>query len=192
MIAFPLIFVRHGQTEWNRLGRLQGQKDIPLNDLGRRQAQRNGRALKAILSTGEWRFHASPLARAMETMQIILAEAGLDAEIAADGRLMEVAYGAWEGRTLGELAAADPESFAAREADKWGFVPPDGESYEMLGRRVATWLAEIDHPAVVAAHGGVMRVLLHHLAGQAAQDAPHLPAPQDRVLIFTPDLVASL
>lgn len=192
MTAFPLVFVRHGQTDWNRAGRLQGKKDIPLNGLGRRQAARNGRALRAILAEGGWRFHASPLARAMETMRIVLAEAGIpDIGIVADDRLMEVAYGEWEGRTLPDLAAAEPQAFAAREADKWGFVPPGGESYEMLGARVGEWLEELDRPTVIAAHGGVMRVLLHHLAGQPAHDAPHLAAPQDRVLIFTAGMVVT-
>lgn len=192
MISFPLIFVRHGQTEWNRIGRLQGKKDIPLNDVGRRQAARNGRALAALLHGGDWRFHASPLSRARETMEIVLSEAGLAGRpIHDDPRLMEVAYGNWEGRTLPELAVEDPHAIAAREQDKWGFVPPEGESYAMLGERVAIWLAALDGPSVVAAHGGVMRVLMHLLAGLPPHDAPHLAAPQDRILVFTPRLVAT-
>jgi broad specificity phosphatase PhoE len=193
LIPFPLIFIRHGETDWNRVGRLQGQKDIPLNDHGRRQAARNGRALAGILASRPWQMQVSPLGRAMETMQIVLAEAGKAGDTCTrDPRLMEVGYGRWEGRTLPELALEAPQDVAAREADKWRFVPPQGESYADLADRILTWVADLREPSVVVAHGGVMRVLMHILAGLPPHDAPHLAAPQDRVLIFTGRVVATI
>jgi probable phosphoglycerate mutase len=182
----PLIFIRHGETDWNREARLQGQRDIPLNALGRRQAERNGRAIAGMLRSGEWRLVASPLGRSVETMQIVLAAAGRPgARFSTDPVLMEACYGDWEGLTLPEVADRDPQGARARERDKWAFVPPAGESYSMLSDRLSAWLAGLDAPTLLVAHGGTLRILLHRLGGLPAHDAPHLATPQDRVVLFT-------
>ena len=189
----PLIFVRHGETDWNRELRFQGQRDVELNGIGRRQAARNGRALAGILRAGEWRFVASPLGRSLETMRILLEAAGQPARnFATDSALLEANYGDWEGRTLAEIGASHPEAARAREADKWGYVPPAGESYAMVSDRVAAWLKTLDAPTLVVAHGGVLRALLYHLAGLPAHDAPHLAVPQDRAILFTPAAVLTI
>jgi probable phosphoglycerate mutase len=186
MIHVPLIFIRHGETEWNRAQRFQGQMDIPLNDYGRRQAARNGRAIAGILAESDWRLVASPLSRAFETMQIALDAAGQGGrDFATDPTLMEVHYGAWEGLTLDEIAERHPEEVHAREEDKWGYAPPGGESYAMLGERIGEWLKTVDAPTLVVAHGGVLRALHHLLAGLPGPDAPHLAVLQDRVTLFT-------
>ena len=189
----PLVFIRHGETDWNREARLQGQRDIPLNDLGRRQAERNGRAVAGILASRDWRLVASPLGRAVETMRIVLAAAGRpDAPFDLEPALKEVAYGAWEGQTLPEVAVSDPEGLRLRERDKWNFVPPKGESYAMLATRVAAWLATLEAPSLVVAHGGILRVLVHLIANEPAHDAPHLATPQDRIILFTAGAVFSV
>ena len=189
----PLLFIRHGETDWNREARLQGQQDIPLNSLGRRQAERNGRAIAAILGSRDWRLVASPLGRSVETMCIVLAAAGRGAApFATDPALVEACYGDWEGLTLPEVAERDPERARARERDKWSFIPPGGESYSMLSQRLSPWLACLTGPALVVAHGGVLRILLHRLGGLPAHDAPHLTAPQDRVVLFTPRAVLTI
>lgn len=182
----PLIFIRHGETDWNRAARLQGQQDIPLNTLGRRQADRNGRALPGLLAAGHWRAIASPLSRAAETMRIVLAAAGRpDLKFETDPLLKEISYGDWEGLTLPEVALRDAEGASARERDKWSFVPPAGESYALGAERVATWLGSLDGPSLIVAHGGILRILLHLLAGLPSHDVPHLATPQDRVVLFT-------
>ena len=142
--------------------------------LGRRQAERNGRAVAGILASRDWRLVASPLGRAVETMRIVLAAAGRpDAPFDLEPALKEVAYGAWEGQTLPEVAVSDPEGFRLRERDKWNFVPPKGESYAMLATRVAAWLATLEAPSLVVAHGGILRVLVHLIANEpAARRAP--------------------
>ena len=189
----PLLFIRHGETDWNRAARLQGQQDIPLNALGRRQAERNGRAVAGILRSGDWRLVASPLSRSMETMRILLAAAGRrDAQFSADPVLMEACYGDWEGLTLPEVAERDPEGARARERDKWAFVPPAGESYCMLSDRLSAWLVALDAPTLLVAHGGTLRILLHRLAGLPTHDAPYLATPQDRVVLFTPRAVLTI
>jgi probable phosphoglycerate mutase len=182
----PIVFIRHGETDWNREFRFQGQRDIPLNDRGRRQALRNGHAVSGILRSTDWRLISSPLVRSVETMQIALEAAGLGGRaFETDPVLKEVNYGTWEGLTLTEIAEKFPEASRARDADKWGYVPPDGESYAMLSDRVAGWLETLNGPTCVVAHGGILRALLYLLAGLPPLDAPHLSVPQDRVILFT-------
>ena len=185
MTGVPIIFIRHGETDWNRQARLQGQRDIALNALGRRQAARNGRILPLLLGSSEWRFIASPLGRAIDTMTIALTAAGMSGRaFETDDRLKEISFGGWEGLTLAEVAAKDAEGGKNRQADKWRFVPPDGESYADLSTRIGGWLADQHRPMVVVGHGGVLRVLRHRLGGIAAADAPLLAVPQDRITVF--------
>src|SRR6185436_12281492 len=98
-----LYFVRHGETDWNRERRLQGQHDIPLNPLGRTQAQRCGALLQDLLAKGglpaaNYDYVSSPLGRARETMELMRSIMGLDpAAYRTDARLMEMSFGRWEG-----------------------------------------------------------------------------------------------
>jgi len=164
-----LYFVRHGETDWNVERRLQGQRDIPLNALGRVQASRCGVILRDLLArsgraAAEYDYVSSPLGRARETMELMRAEIGLDCErYRTDARLLEMSFGRWEGFTFAELQAQESEALAARERDKWGFVLPGGESYAQLVVRVRAWYESIEHDTVVSAHGGVCRVLMAHL-----------------------------
>ena len=188
-----MIFIRHGETDWNRQARLQGQRDIALNALGRRQAARNGRILPLLLGGTQWRFIASPLGRTTETMTIALEAAGMaERAFETDDRLKEISFGRWEGLTLAEVAQKDADGEQKRQDDKWHFVPPDGESYADLSERIGGWLADHDRPAVVVAHGGVLRVLRHRLGGVAAAVAPLLAVPQDRITIFAQGRVISI
>jgi probable phosphoglycerate mutase len=181
-----LYFVRHGETDWNRAQRYQGQRDIPLNALGREQAVGNGRRLAGAL--GEQAavidYVSSPLARAWETMELMRAELGLPQKgYRTDERLREIHYGHWEGELWNELPATDPQGFAAREADKWGWRPTGGESYRDLSLRVAQWLGDVERDAVVAAHGGVMRVLRGLSSRLEPAEIFRLDVPQDKVLV---------
>jgi broad specificity phosphatase PhoE len=186
-MAVPtLVFLRHGETDWNVEGRLQGQRDIPLNDHGRQQARRNGEAIaRQIPEAAGFDFVASTLGRARETMAIVRREIGLDAKsFALDKRLHEVTFGEWEGLTFPEIEARDPGWLALREAGKWGFLPPGGESYQMLANRAMTWLETVRRPTVVVAHGGIVRVLLIRLAGLDPSEAVALDIPQDKVFLW--------
>jgi probable phosphoglycerate mutase len=181
-----LYFVRHGETDWNAARRYQGRRDIPLNDTGRAQARRNGRALADLVgaSAAALDHVASPLVRARETMEIIRTELQLDPKgYRTDERLAEIDYGHWEGRLWTELPHADPEGFAARAA--WGWQPVGGESYRMLSERVGRWLAEIERDTVVASHGGVSKALRGLVLRLASADILHLEVPQDKVLVVT-------
>jgi len=183
-----LYFVRHGETDWNAARRYQGRRDIPLNATGRAQARRNGRALAEVLGgTAASLDHvASPLVRARETMEIMRAELMLDPKgYRTDDRLAEIDYGHWEGRLWTELPHTDPEDFAARRADTWGWRPVGGESYRMLSERVGLWLAGIERDTVVASHGGVSKALRGLVLQLASAEIPHLEVPQDKVLVVT-------
>lgn len=101
-----------------------------------------------------------------------------------DARLQEIAFGAWEGRTWGDLKADVRPLVRERQRDKWTFVPPGGESYAGLALRLQPWLAVVRKGDVVVAHGGVARALLRVCAGVAAAEAPNVEITQGRVLWF--------
>jgi probable phosphoglycerate mutase len=187
-----LYFVRHGETDWNRERRLQGQRDVPLNDLGRKQAADCGAILHTLLlreqrRPEEFDFVSSPLSRARETMELLRAKLGLAPEqYRIDARLAELSFGEWEGLTFAELRARDPEivTIAAREQEKWSFVPPGGESYAQLLLRVREWHASVAHDTIVVAHGGIARTLIAHLGIMRPADAPRGDVDQGVVYEF--------
>lgn len=183
----PLIyFLRHGQTDWNAAGRIQGHLDAPLNDKGRGQAARNGRALAGIVADASaFDYVSSPLVRASETMEIVRRELGLDANgYRTDLRLREYNLGDWQGRFYADIERDFPDVIAERRRDSWNFVYPGegGESFALLSARVLAWLAEIDRDTVATAHGGVMRCLRRHFLGLDTAATFKLDIPQDRVL----------
>lgn len=183
-----LYFIRHGETDWNVAGRLQGQRDIPLNGKGRDQAAAVGRTVRGLLAA-EYLHHidyiASPMLRTRETMALARGAMGLAPEpYQMDDRLKEIAFGLWEGHTWKEIRKREPETAKARDADRWGYVPPDGESYAMVAERVKPWLKSLAGDTLVVSHGGVGRVFLSLLAGLAPCDAPAAEIVQGRVLVF--------
>jgi probable phosphoglycerate mutase len=186
-----LYVIRHGQTDWNAQRRLQGQKDVPLNDTGRLQAAQNGETLQRLVGDADgFAFVASPLGRTRETMQILRASMGLDPlAYTTDDRLVELSFGDWEGHTLKELRGTEAEKLAARTADKWGFIPPGSaaESYEILSWRIGAWLQSLDRPTVAVCHGGVIRSLFRLIGGVSPADAAELPIPQDYLLAIDTD-----
>ncbi len=122
-----LIYViRHGQTDWNAESRLQGQKDIPLNDTGRQQATGNGLALGAILGAdaAQFDFVASPLGRTRETMERLRRAMGLDpTAYRTDDRLKEVSFGDWEGFTLAGAETVRAGAHRRATQSEMGFHP---------------------------------------------------------------------
>jgi probable phosphoglycerate mutase len=182
----PVYFVRHGETDWNVEGRLQGQRDIPLNDLGRVQAEEAARRLAGVAPPAETLdYVASPMARTRETMEILRGALGLAPHAyRTDDRLIELTFGEWEGLTWKQVRKADPGRAALRERDKWGYVPPGGESYAMLAARVGPALHEVARPTVVVAHGGVARAFLTLACGVSPRNAASVDIWQGRVLVI--------
>jgi probable phosphoglycerate mutase len=182
-----IYFIRHGETDWNRDRRYQGQRDIPLNETGRAQARRNGETLRAFLpAIREAGFLASPLSRARETMEIVRSALDLPPEgYETDPRLMELSYGAWEGALQDDLRARDPAGFAERTQDPFRWRPEQGESYSDLLDRVRLWSETLTRDCVVVSHGGISRCLRAHLLGLDPELIPGLESPQDRILVLT-------
>ena len=183
-MASPTIyFLRHGQTDWNVAYRLQGQKDIPINANGQAQAKQNGQQLAKLLDDpARFRYIASPLGRTRETMNIVRLELGLPSHgYETDDRIKEISFGLWETHTFDELRETVSSEVDKRFADKWNFAAPQGESYAMLLNRVKTWLPYVNEDTVVVCHGGILRVLEHHLNGTPIDDVVNLTIPQDRI-----------
>jgi probable phosphoglycerate mutase len=181
-----LYLIRHGQTDWNRDSRYQGQRDIPLNDTGRAQARRQGEILKTRMpDLADAEFVSSPLERAVETMQLIRSALGLQVDgYRTDPDLLELSYGHWEGELASELADKDPIGVAGKAADPFGWQPIGGESYRDLQDRIAIWLASLERDTVAVTHGGVSRVARGALLGIDPNHVPFLDVPQDKILVL--------
>jgi probable phosphoglycerate mutase len=175
-----LYLMRHGQSEWNRLGRHQGRLESPLTDLGRAQAVAMGQALGADLAGRGSGFVArtSPQIRAAETARIALAPLGLVAM--PDARLVEVGMGDWQGATDAEIFARWPESRAQRAADPfgWNFTAPGGESFDDASARIGGFLATLTGPTVIVAHGITLLVLRGLVLGLERAAMAELPRGQ--------------
>jgi probable phosphoglycerate mutase len=196
-MSVPTIYyIRHGETEWNVEGRLQGAQDIPLNDLGRRQAVQAGDILADLFARNgrdksSLPFVASPLVRARSTMELLRGELKLAPEdYALDDRLREIGYGHWEGSTLAQMQAQDPEFFARRQAEKWIVSPPGGESYVAVQARVSDWYRQLTADTVAVAHGGTARALMVALGLETPESAADLLIEQGAVYVFGEDGLA--
>src|SRR5258708_29841750 len=135
MPAPTIYYIRHGETQWNAEGRLQGTLDIPLNDVGREQAAHAGIILADLLvrdgrGAASLAFVASPLGRARATMELVRGTLKLlPGDYAIDDRLREIGYGEWEGSTLAQAQAAGPPPFSRRPGAKSaGAAAPDRKS----------------------------------------------------------------
>jgi probable phosphoglycerate mutase len=185
-------YIRHGETEWNATGRLQGRHDVPLNARGREQAGHCGRVLRDLFAREgrtltDFDYVSSPLVRASETMELAREALGLPRQgYVTDERLAEIAFGDWEGCTLAQLQTRDPQRLAAREHDKFRFLPPNGESYEMVMKRMGQWYDGLTRDTVAAAHGGTARALIAHLGIAHKNAAPLVDIAQGVVYVFAP------
>ena len=187
----PVIYyIRHGETAWNAAGRLQGVQDVPLNDLGRRQAAHAGNILADLFARdgrdkSSLLFVASPLGRARSTMELLRGELKLPAaDYALDDRLREIGYGQWEGSTLAEMEVRDPDLFARRQTEKWTVSPPGGESYVQVQARMQDWYASVRSDTVAVAHGGTARALMVALGLETPLSAADLTIEQGAVYVF--------
>jgi broad specificity phosphatase PhoE len=190
-MAAPVIYyLRHGETDWNVEGRLQGGRDIALNARGRAQGTRCGEILRELFGKagrdpGSLDYVSSPLSRARATMELARAALGLAADgYRTDEALSEISFGEWEGFTIRELRVRDPQRIAQREQDKWHFLSPGGESYEAMSKRVHAWYLGLTRDAVVTAHGGTARGLFAALGIAKPAAAPLLDIAQGVVYVI--------
>jgi probable phosphoglycerate mutase len=193
-MAKPTVFyLRHGETDWNVGGRLQGHRDIPLNARGREQGRHCGSLLRDLFARdgrdpATLSYVASPLGRARETMELARGALGLAPhDYAVEHQLIELSFGDWEGFTIAQLHDRDPQRIARREHDKWHFVPPGGESYEMVSARMRGWYEGLSGDTVAVAHGGTARGLMAYLGIAKPAAAPLIDIAQGVVYVFQGD-----
>ena len=160
--------IRHGETDSNVLGLLQGQSDRPLNENGRRLAVLSGRGMRGIRFD---RCYTSPLKRAKETAEIVLRESGNErTPLLIDERLKEIHMGEWEGKHFRTeedgIDVAAMKQFFRNAFEFSGF--PGGESVSSLCERTQAFLAETaaldqNMTVLVSTHGTALRAMLNRL-----------------------------
>jgi broad specificity phosphatase PhoE len=174
----PIIFIRHGETDWNKQGLIQGSIDTELNDHGRAQAQAVAQAL--LLKREElfgFEFVVSPQKRAQDTMGYIASALGVaKPSIKTDARVRELGFGVWENHPFWELKASP--IFPADAERRYVWRPEGGESYQDGVARVDDWLSGIQQPTLVVAHGAVGRCIMGRVAGLPPEKIVTLKTPQ--------------
>lgn len=152
-----LLLVRHGETEWNTLGKFQGCTDIDLSEEGIKQAELLKNRLK-----GEFDFiYTSPLSRALETANILAA--GTNKEVTIADEIREINFGEWEGLTLREISERYPEIFKAWRADKKeSYICGGDSSIHNAASRATKCILDIvskhnGEKIVIVAHGGIIK-----------------------------------
>ena len=186
-----IYYIRHGETDWNVEGRLQGQHDIPLNARGREQAAHCGEVLRDLfakhsIDPATLDYVSSQLSRARQTMELARPALGLAVDgYAIEPRLTEISFGQWEGFTIAQLRSRDPQRIAQREHDNWHFVAPGGgESYLAVAARMRAWYEDLNRDTVVTAHGGTARGLMASLGFAKPAAAPLIDIAQGVVYVF--------
>ena len=163
-----LMLVRHGETEWNAQGRYQGQADIPLSSLGRRQANRiaarlAGQNIDAV--------YASDLRRAWQTAAAIAENNGLN--VFSEPRLRELKFGILEGLTFDEAQTRYPDMLASW-LDDFQQTPDGAETLDAFNARVASLLNDLkenhdEQVVLLVAHGGSLSEILRVAMGLARE-----------------------
>lgn len=191
-MSTEIYLIRHGQTEWNALGRFQGRLDSPLTAQGRAQAQRIGLRLGTVLKGAPLPLlYASPLGRARQTAEIVALHAGL-APPRLDDRLQEHSLGSWDGLTLDDIEARRPELLTGSTPHDWFFRSPDGETLDAARERTQAWLAEAQGTVVVVTHALISRVLRGLYAGLGEEETLSLPIPQDVIWRLRDDTIETI
>ncbi len=163
-----LALLRHGKTEWNEEGRIQGRHNSPLSPSGRRQVHEWGVFLRDYTTD---QIIASDLGRVRETVGILQKYCG-NVPVIWNAALREQSWGQWEGKTFRELKTEQAEELAAQTRAGWDFCPPEGESRkEVLKRSLPVIMKTLQQfsgkQVLIVSHEGVVNSLIYHLAGRA-------------------------
>ena len=158
-----LALLRHGDTAWSAAGRIQGRSDVPLSDEGRAALT----AFRLPACCRDMRVVTSPLSRCIETAALIGAP-----RAPVDARLAEMHWGAWEGRTLGELRDELGAAMRENEDRGWDFRPAGGETPREVLARLTSWLRELAAPTLAITHRGVIRAIYAAATGWDLRGPP--------------------
>jgi probable phosphoglycerate mutase len=187
-----ILFIRHGETDWNRAKRIQGHIDLPLAASGFAQAERlaarlarKAHAAHAAHAAPDWgvaldAIYSSDLTRAQQTAQPSATALGVPVRLCTG--LRERDYGMFQGHDSSEIAARFPDAYAVWQTRDPGFAPEGGESLRALSHRVLHTVAAIAaaHPGgriACVTHGGVLDCIYRHARGLP------LDAPRDHLLL---------
>ena len=162
-----LFIVRHGETVWNRDGRIQGHTDVGLSERGIEQATRLARRLENVAFDAAY---SSDLSRACVTAELVLE--GRDVPLHSTPRLREYHKGAFEGLTESELRARFPAEYPGYIAKDLDYAPEGGESTRQVSARMAAIISDIkerhlDDRVLVVGHGGSLRAAMMALLGMS-------------------------
>jgi probable phosphoglycerate mutase len=183
----PLVAIRHAPTEWNQAKRLQGRTDVALSPEGIAAAQ----VWRPDPAWAAYRVLASPLMRAEETARLLFPKHA----IALEPRLMEMDFGAWEGKSLAELRSAPGAEAEARERLGLDFSAPGGETPRQVQARLQSLLTEIAaaaEPTILVTHKAVLRALLSLATGWEMLGKPPVKLMPDTAHHFRLDRNAKL
>ncbi len=178
MSTYPdLLILRHGETQWNLEGRMQGALDSPLTARGVEQAKAQNRILTEFGIDGRLCF-TSPQGRALSTAKIAL---GSNIAV-ADPRLVEIGVGDWAGKLRADLLGDLPRYVEIDEGPDGAIAlykyAPNGEGFEALRDRVTSFLKELTGPSVIVTHGITSRMLRAVILGMTDDQLGELPGGQ--------------
>jgi len=160
-----LLLVRHGETDWNRAGKFQGQIDVPLNDNGREQSRKAAEFLKNIKL--DFAISSSML-RPKETAEIIL-QYHPDLKLELRDELREISHGLWEGKFESEIESSYPGLLEEWKTSPETVQMPEGENLqEVWQRAIASWqniVQSVSGTGIVVAHDAINKAILCHLFG---------------------------
>lgn len=165
-----LYIVRHGETAWNKARKIQGRADVPLNEFGRMLARKTGAGLADVHFD---LCYSSPMSRAKETAQLILA--GRTTQIIEDARIVEIAFGEYEGRCCSKSGWNLPEEFRLffEGPDRYQ-APEGGEDFAQVKERTGDFLQELcekkeyqKYNILIATHGAALAGLLNNIRGES-------------------------
>lgn len=165
-----LVLIRHGETDWNREGRWQGQADVPLNANGVEQSKQLAKELASRIQLDA--IYSSDLLRARQTAEFLAQETGL--QVYLDVRLKEIDQGKWQGLQVQEIQERYSEIFYSRLQDPWNVAPPGGETAMQVRQRVAEALDSIARQHIgatvaIVAHGFVLAVARTIILGSSVE-----------------------
>ncbi|MBD0311376.1 MAG: histidine phosphatase family protein [Microcoleus sp. T3-bin5] len=160
-----LLLVRHGETDWNKAGKFQGQIDVPLNDNGREQSRRAAEFLKDVKL--DFAISSSML-RPKETAEIILKyHGGLQLQLRDE--LREISHGLWEGKFESEIEESYPGLLEEWKTSPETVQMPEGENLQHVWTRaIASWreiVQSVSGTGIVVAHDAINKAILCHLFG---------------------------
>ncbi len=196
--GMPIYLIRHGQTQWNVEGRMQGAGDSPLTALGEEQVRTAAAILRRLIGDAEgWPFHCSPLGRARRSAALICETLGISADRITNAPLLrEVDFGLWEGKRQSEIEALFPGDLERRRKDRWHFEYQGGESVARMSARARSWLESVAAESeanpnpkpnailVAVTHGFTLRALQGAYSNLSIEETLRCPLKQGCVYAF--------